>query len=146
MKFGRRLGLDIGLKHTGVALSDELGMIASALTVVDASQKKDWLQKILKIIEENEVIEIVVGLPLNQYGEWGKDAERIGQYMVALREKTTLPVIEWDERFTTVQAERMLIEADLSRKRRKQVIDKVAAVIILQSYLDSQTSDSNLDP
>lgn len=145
MKPGRRLGLDIGLKRTGVAVCDELGMIASGLTVLEAERKAVWVDKVLKIVEENEVVEIVVGLPLNQDGERGQDAARIGEYVRLLEQKTAIPVIEWDERFTTVQAERLLIEADLSRERRRQVIDKISAVIILQSYLDSLES-RNLDP
>jgi len=132
----RILSLDIGSKRTGVALSDETRLIASPLVTVEESQIKPWLLKIKALIEENEVAEVVVGLPLNQYGEEGPDAQNIRKYIAALQEALTIPVIEWDERFTTVQAERSLIEADFSRKGRKKVIDQIAASIILQGYLD----------
>jgi|688.fasta_scaffold244565_2 putative Holliday junction resolvase len=132
----RILSLDIGSKRTGVALSDETRLIASPLVTVEETQIKPWLLKIKALIEENEVAEVVVGLPLNQYGEEGQDAQNIRKYIAALQEALTIPVIEWDERFTTVQAERSLIEADFSRKGRKKVIDQIAASIILQGYLD----------
>lgn len=132
----RILSLDIGTKRTGVALSDETRLLASPLTTVEETQIKPWVLKIKALVEENEVAEVVVGLPLNQYGEEGKDALNIRKYIAALQGELTIPVIEWDERFTTVQAERSLIEADFSRKNRKKVIDQIAASIILQGYLD----------
>lgn len=133
----RILALDIGSKRTGVAISDETRLIATPLTTVEARQKKDWLEKVSGLVESEEASEIVVGFPLNQHGEEGVDAKKIREYIAVLRERFTLPVIEWDERFTTVQAERALLTFDVSRQKRKQVIDKVAAAIILQSYLDS---------
>lgn len=132
----RTLGLDIGTKRTGIAIADETLTLASPLTHIEASNKKDWIIKLLKFLENYDTAQIIVGIPLNQYGEEGEDAIRIKQYIALLREKVNFPVIEWDERFTTVQAEKTLITADISRKNRKQVIDKVAASIMLQSYLD----------
>jgi putative Holliday junction resolvase len=132
----RTLGLDIGTKRTGIAMADETLTLASPLTHIEATSKKDWLTKLLSFLESFAVAQIIVGIPLNQYGEEGEDAVRIRQYIALLREKVNFPVVEWDERFTTVQAERTLITADISRKNRKQVIDKVAASIMLQSYLD----------
>lgn len=132
----RILALDIGTKRTGVALSDELQTFASPNTVLPMENKNIWIKNLSNIIEENEVGQVVVGLPLNQHGESGKDAESVGKIIALLRERLKVPVIEWDERFTTVQAERALISADVSRQKRKEVIDKVAAAILLQSYLD----------
>lgn len=132
----RTLGLDIGTKRTGVALADESMTLASPLALIEASNKKDWQKKLFSLLEMYDVAQVVVGLPLNQHGEEGQDAERIREYIALLREKANFPVIEWDERFTTVQAERSLLSANVSRKDRKQVIDKIAAAIMLQSYLD----------
>jgi len=132
----RTLGLDVGTKRTGIAIADETLTLASPLNHIEASDKKDWLKKVLLFLENYEIEQLIVGIPLNQDGEEGSDAEKIKQYIALLREKVNFPVIEWDERFTTVQAERSLISANISRKNRKQVIDKIAASIMLQSYLD----------
>lgn len=135
---GRIMALDIGQKRTGVALSDETRLISSPHCVVNTEPRKEWIKNLTNIISEYEVKEVLVGIPLNQFGEEGEDAQNIRKYVAVLREAISIPVVEWDERFSTVQAERALISADMSRKNRKQVIDKVAAAIILQSYLDSQ--------
>jgi putative holliday junction resolvase len=132
----RTLGFDIGTKRTGIALADESMTLASPVTHIEVTSKNDWIKKVLSFLEQYEIEQIVVGLPLNHEGEEGQDADRIRQYIALLREKTSFPVIEWDERFTTVQAERYLISANVSRKNRKQVVDKIAACIMLQSYLD----------
>lgn len=145
MERTRILALDIGSKRTGVALSDETRLIASPLITIEASQFKPWLAKIQELIEAHEVGEIVVGLPLNQNGEEGQDALNIRKYIAALQEAVNIPVIEWDERFSTVQAERTLIEADVSRKNRKKVIDQLAACIILQNYLDRLRFKQNME-
>jgi putative Holliday junction resolvase len=134
----RVMALDIGLKRTGVAISDENRILASPYTTIETEQKKIWLQRVAEIVEQEEVGTLIVGLPLNQYGEEGQDAEKIGKYTQLLRDRLTLPVIEWDERFTTAQAERSLITFDVSRKKRKTVIDQLAACIILEAYLDSE--------
>jgi putative Holliday junction resolvase len=133
------LALDIGEKRTGVALSDESLTIASPLTVLPVDKKKAWMKEVAKLCEKHFVAQILVGLPLNHHGEEGSDAEKMRSIVAMLRKVVSVPVIEWDERFTTVQAERSLIEADVSRRDRKQIIDKVAASIMLQSYLDSLT-------
>jgi len=133
----RIMALDIGTKRTGLALTDDRRIFALPHSVIHATQKKDWIEKIAEVMDMENIGEIVVGIPLNQHGEEGQDAKKIREYIALLRERFTQPVIEWDERFTTLQAERTLLEADLSREKRKQVIDKVAASIILQSYLDS---------
>ena len=133
---GRILGLDIGLKRTGIAVSDETRLIASPLTYVESKNPGEWIGKVLEVIEQESPTEVVVGLPLNHHGEEGQDAAVIRKYIALLRERYSGPVVEWDERFTTVQAERSLLDADVSRKKRKTLIDKVAAAIILQGYLD----------
>jgi len=133
----RILALDIGSKRTGVAISDPSQSISLPLTNVEATKKGEWVSKVKDLVETSDVEKIVVGIPLDHHGEEGADAQKIREFIALLRERVTQPVIEWDERFTTVQAERTLVDADLSRKRRKQVIDKIAATIILQSYLDS---------
>lgn len=133
---GRTLSLDVGSKRTGVAVSDEYNLIASPLTVVEATDLKVWKEKILALVAEEEPARIVVGLPLDNEGEAGRDAANIRRYIALLREAVSVPVIEWDERYTTAEAERVLLQADVSRRRRKQVIDKIAAAIILQSYLE----------
>lgn len=134
----RIMALDIGDRRTGVALSDESCTISSPLTVLPMDNRKVFLSELARLVEENQVAEVVVGLPLNQWGDEGNDAEKMQKVIAVLRERLSVPVIEWDERFTTVQAERSLLEADLSRKRRKEVIDKIAAAILLQSFLDSR--------
>ena len=142
METGRIMALDIGTKRTGVAMSDELRLIASPKDTIQEKRIDLWFKKVCEFIEEEEVTSIVVGLPLNQYGEEGPDAERIRQYLSMMRKRVSIPVIEWDERFTTLQAERLLIGSDVSREKRRTVIDKIAAAIILQSYLDSLKSNN----
>ena len=132
----RVLGLDVGTKRTGIAIADETLTLASPLTHIEANSPKDWTSKILSFLGHYSIEKIIVGIPLNQDGEEGSDAERIKKYIALLREKVNFPVIEWDERFTTVQAEKTLIASDMSRKNRKLVIDSLAAAIMLQSYLD----------
>jgi putative Holliday junction resolvase len=135
----RILGLDIGERHTGVAVSDESKTFAFPLTTIHAYNKRQWIAEVIKVLTAEENIEsIVVGLPLTHDGEEGRDAKNMQTYVALLQEKTKFPVIQWDERFTTVEAERYLLEADVSRSKRKEVIDKVAATIILQNYLDSK--------
>ncbi|MBM4304848.1 MAG: Holliday junction resolvase RuvX [Deltaproteobacteria bacterium] len=132
----RILGLDIGTKRTGIAIADETLSLASPLHCIEANSHQDWLTKLLKVLENYSIEKLIVGIPLNQHGEEGKDAQRIKKYIALLREQLKFPVIEWDERFTTVQAERALLSTDMSRKNRKQVIDQIAATMMLQSYLD----------
>ncbi|MDS1030028.1 Holliday junction resolvase RuvX [Bacillota bacterium LX-D] len=135
----RILGLDVGDKKIGVALSDPLGLTAQGIDTVKCTGeiKKD-IEYILKIINLNEVEQIVVGLPKNMNGSIGPQAKKVIDFAEALGEKSNLPIIFWDERLTTVAAEKTLLAADVSRKKRKLVIDKIAATVILQSYLDNK--------
>jgi len=130
------MGLDIGSKNIGVAISDELGMTAQGLKTIKRKSKDEDLREITTIITQFEIDKIVVGLPKNMDGTLGKQAEMVFQWIKAFKGKNQLPVVTWDERLSTVGASKILLEADLSRKKRKRVIDKLAAVLILQGYLN----------
>ncbi|MCF6093994.1 Holliday junction resolvase RuvX [Microaerobacter geothermalis] len=134
----RLLGLDIGDKTIGVAVSDELGWTAQGIEVIRRKSEKEDLLHLQQIIDSYHVSQIVVGLPKNMNGTIGPRGELCMQFADKLKETTSLPVHLWDERLTTMAAERTLISADVSRKKRKQVIDKMAAVLILQSYLNAR--------
>jgi putative Holliday junction resolvase len=136
----RILGLDLGTKTLGVAVSDELGWTAQGLETIaiDEERGEYGLERLREIIGDYEVDTIVVGFPKNMNGTVGPRAEASQRFAKLLEREFSLPVVLWDERLSTMAAERMLIAADLSRKKRKQVIDKMAAVVILQSYLDSK--------
>lgn len=135
----RSMGLDVGTKTIGVAVSDELGWTAQGLPTIRRTQLKQDLAALKEIIEEKGVNEVVVGLPLNMNGSEGPRAEESRKLGELIADQTGLPVHYWDERLTTVAAERVLIEADVSRQKRRQVIDQLAATIILQGWLDART-------
>ncbi|AXF57781.1 Holliday junction resolvase RuvX [Salicibibacter kimchii] len=130
------LGLDVGDKRLGVAISDALGITAQGLETVAVQGHESTVTKIVQIAHEHDVEKIVVGLPKNMNGTLGPRAEKSQQFAAALEKHVALPVQFWDERLTTKAAERTLISADVSRKKRKKVVDKLAAVLILQGYLD----------
>ncbi len=132
----RIMGLDIGSHTIGIAISDELGMTAQGLKTIKRKSMEEDFTEIKTIIFKFEIEKIVVGLPKNMDGTLGKGAEAVFQWIEALKRRIDLPVVTWDERLTTVEATKILLEADLSRRKRKTVIDKVAAVLILQGYLD----------
>lgn len=132
----RILGLDVGDKTIGVAISDELGWTAQGLEVIRRRKLEDDLLRLVEIIDAYNVDEIVVGLPKNMNGTIGSRAKITVEFSEILGTKVTVPIKLWDERLTTASAERTLIEADVSRKKRKQVVDKIAAMLILQGYLD----------
>ncbi|MCK9267704.1 MAG: Holliday junction resolvase RuvX [Alkaliphilus sp.] len=131
------MGLDVGDKTIGVALSDPLGWTAQGLKTVRRTGIKKDLQKLGEIIKEYDVKKIVVGLPKNMNGTIGPQCQKVLEFNERLGKRFgDIEIIQWDERLTTVAAERILIEADVGRKKRKEVIDKIAAVHILQGYLD----------
>ncbi len=134
----RAMGLDVGSKTVGVALSDALRITAQALVTVRRTNQRDDLLTLRKLVQENEVTTLVVGLPLHMNGTEGDSAAAARKLGQALGEATQLDVIYWDERLTTTAAHRLLREANASRKKRKEVIDQVAAALILQGWLDSQ--------
>lgn len=136
----RTMGLDVGSKTVGIALSDELGWTAQGLETLKINEEENvfGFDELGKIIKEYEVSKVVVGLPKNMNGTIGPRGEASQFFARELEERFGVPVVLWDERLTTVAAERVLLEADVSRKKRKKVIDKMAAVMILQGYLNSQ--------
>lgn len=133
----RIMGLDVGDKRIGIALSDLMGWTAQGLETLERINTKKDLQRLEEIVKENQVHKIVVGLPKNMNGTLGPQSEKVQKFAEGLKKRTNLEIIYWDERLSTVAAERSLIQADVSRKKRKTVIDKVAATYILQNYLDS---------
>lgn len=136
----RILGLDYGEKRIGVAISDPLAMIAQGIAVISrGGTLADSLRELKLIINKYDgVKEIVVGLPKRLSGEIGPAAEQVLNFVAELKKELQQKIITWDERLTTVLAERSLIEAGLSRGKRKKVIDQSAAALILQSYLDAK--------
>ena len=134
----RILALDVGKKRIGLAVSDPLGFTAQGLGVLE---RRDWdrdLARLVDIAHPYRVQEILVGIPRHMDGRLGEQAEANLALAQALGEALEARVVTWDERLTTVEAERVLIQADLSRKKRRRVVDQVAASIILQGYLDSR--------
>lgn len=142
----RLMGLDVGDRSIGVAVSDELGISANPITVIRRtdSLKKD-IAEVRRIADEYGVQRIIVGLPLMMNGTVGIQAEKVQEFAEQLRRRVHVPVETWDERLSTAEVERLLIASDQSRARRKEVVDKLAAAIILQSYLDRHRSPQEID-
>ncbi|HHV93236.1 MAG TPA: Holliday junction resolvase RuvX [Firmicutes bacterium] len=136
----RIMGLDIGTKTIGVAVSDPLGLTAQGVTVIRRSVWERDVQALQELVDKYSVSKVVIGLPRRSTGDLGPEAVRMQAEGDKIEKALGLPVVYWDEWFTTVSAEQMLLEADVSRKRRRQIIDQIAAVILLQNYLDSLTS------
>lgn len=136
----RILGLDVGTKTVGVAISDEMGWTAQGLETIKINEERGQFgfDRISELVKQYDVDKIVVGLPKNMNGTIGPRGEACQQFAENLRVLLQLDVVMWDERLSTMAAERLLISADVSRKKRKQVIDKMAAVVILQGFLDSK--------
>ena len=134
----RALGLDLGTKTIGLAVSDELGITAQGLTTLERRGPRKDLEALAERVTGFTIDRFVIGLPLNMDGSEGPRAEFTRKFGTTLEEATKLPVIYWDERLTSVAAHRALSEVGASRKKRKEVIDQVAAVLILQGWLDSQ--------
>lgn len=134
----RKLALDVGTKRIGLSVSDPTNTIAQPLGYITRSNIQKEAEQIRSYVGEFEVEEIIVGLPLNLEGKFGEAAKKISAYADCLEEEIEIPVRKWDERFTTKQAEEILIQADVSRSKRKEVIDSLAAVLILQNYLDTK--------
>jgi putative Holliday junction resolvase len=137
----RALGLDVGERRIGVALSDPQGILATALTVIEAKSVDDALRRIVALASENDVERIVVGLPISLDGSLGPQAQRVRSFAESLEACTDLPVVTWDERYSTADAERVLVEAGVKREKRKKHVDSVAAAFILQGYLDRQRNN-----
>lgn len=135
----RALALDHGTKRIGVAISDELGIIAQPLEFIPAEPLEKFYLRLTAILAEKQVSEIVVGMPFNMDGSTGPAAEKVERFVAELRTKVRQPIHTCDERLTTYEAENLLISAGARRKKRKQVIDKMAAAVLLQSYLDAKS-------
>jgi putative holliday junction resolvase len=135
----RILGIDYGRRRIGLAISDETEMLATPLLTVEVNGLKEAVARVAEHARARGAVRIVVGLPLNMDGTAGPMAEEVREYCRRLGEATGLPVEFWDERLSSGQAERVLLEADLSRARRKQVRDKLAAQLILQGFLDARS-------
>ncbi|MCM3272851.1 Holliday junction resolvase RuvX [Paenibacillus elgii] len=136
----RLMGLDYGDKTIGVAVSDELGWTAQGLEVIRRTTVERDMARLRELIAQYGVTEIVVGLPKNMNNTIGPRGEICIAFSEQVHETLQLPVHLWDERLTTASAQRTLLEADVSRKKRKQVIDKMAAALILQGYMDAQSN------
>jgi putative Holliday junction resolvase len=133
----RVLGVDYGHKRIGLALSDESGTIAQPLDYIDGGAAAKVSLELVRVCAERNIGKIVVGVPLRLDGKPSEQTERTLAFIAELRRATAIPVAQWDERLTSVQAERALLEGNVRRSDRKQKIDKLAAQIMLQSYLDA---------
>ena len=132
----RILGLDIGQKTIGVAISDPLGFTAQGITTIRRKKKEEDINEIVNLCKEYNVETIVAGLPKNMNGSIGFAGEKIMEFTDLLKDSVDCKIELWDERLTTVAAHRAMLEADLSRGKRKKIVDKIAATYILQGYLD----------
>ena len=132
----RIMALDVGSRTIGIACSDALLMTAQGIETIRRTSSENDFNRLRELISEYEVHELVVGMPKNMNGTKGDRAEKTEEFVEKMKAVIDLPVTFWDERLSTVMAERQLIAADVSRKKRKGVIDKMAAVVILQGYLD----------
>ncbi len=136
----RTLALDHGTVRIGVAVSDELGMIAHPLEFIPAEPLAGFLERLKKLVAEREVGRVLVGMPRNMDGSYGPAAEKVNEFVRQLRETLSVPIQTWDERLTSVQAQRMLREAAVKGAKQRKKVDQMAAAILLQSYLDAQPS------
>lgn len=133
----RILALDHGTKRIGVAVSDEMKMIATPLEYILAEPFAGFLARLKEILREKEVEMILIGMPRNMDGSYGPAALKVQEFVAVLKDAVTVPIKTLDERLTTVQAQRFLIQGNVRRDKRKEKVDKTAAAILLQSYLDS---------
>ena len=140
----RILGLDVGSRTVGIALSDEMGWTAQGMETLrfPENQLDQGIPQLAEYIRRYEIQTIVVGLPKNMDGTIGARGQFCLEFGQKLQAELSVDIVFWDERLTTVAAHKYLIEADMSRKKRKKVVDKIASVLILQSYLDSKSSAS----
>lgn len=138
-KHGRVLALDVGLRRIGLAVSDALGITAQGLPTLQRRNKRSDLAALREVVEKHEIAEVVVGHPLHMSGKEGKQAEKVVAFADDLRAHLGIPVHLWDERLTSAQANRLLRETDMSIRRRGEVVDQMAAVLILQAWLDRKS-------
>lgn len=132
----RILAIDHGSTRMGIAISDEMQMIAQPLEFIPADPFDKFLVRLKEILAEKEVELVLVGMPRNMNGSYGPAAEKVREFVAVLKQSIVIPIQTWDERLTSAQANRFLIGANIKRDERKQKVDKTAAAILLQSYLD----------
>jgi len=125
----------------GIAISDELQVIAQPVEFIPAEPFAEFLARLKELLREKQVELIVVGMPRNMDGSYGPAALKVQDFVAALRNAVTVPIRTWDERLTSVQANRFLLEGNVRREKRKEKVDKMAAAILLQSYLDGQSNE-----
>jgi putative Holliday junction resolvase len=141
----RILGLDYGRKRIGVAICDELGLVARSLLAIERKTIKKDMAEIEMLAHEYDVEKIVIGYPLTLDGKEGIQCKRVSKFSEMIEERLSLPVVKWDESLSTKEAEDFLLEADMGRKKRRKRVDKLAAAIILQRYLDRVKAGSQDD-
>jgi putative Holliday junction resolvase len=134
----RILALDHGSKRVGVAVSDPMKVIAQPLEYIPPEPFADFLARLKEILRDQEVELILIGMPRNMDGSYGPAALKVQEFVAALKSSVTVPIQTWDERLTSAQANRFLIQSNVRRDKRKEKVDKTAAAILLQSYLDSR--------
>ena len=139
----RKLALDFGDKKIGVAISDALGITAQGKGYISRTDLKKDLEVIIDYIEKYSIDEIIVGMPKNMDGSYGSRAQKTQEFINFLNNNLDIPIKTWDERLTTKEAEKVLIKADMSRSARKEVIDQMAASLILDSYLQANNNRRN---
>lgn len=132
------MSLDVGTKRIGIAVSDELGITANGLQTLKRTDNKSDIKKLKNLCSELNVEKVIVGIPYNTDGQISKNGQVIKNFSEKLRKELSLPVDYINEAFTTMDAQQYLLEANMSRKKRKKVIDKLSAVIMLQEYLEQQ--------
>ena len=132
----RKLGIDYGSKYIGLAVSDRSNTIAHSKDVIKRTALNQDLDIIKKYLKDYEIDEIVVGMPTSLDGSVGPRAKRTQEFINFLNNRLEIKITNWDERFTTLIADQSMLDADLSRKKRKKMVDKIAAALILQNYLD----------
>jgi putative Holliday junction resolvase len=137
----RALGLDVGERRIGVALSDSEGILASPLLIIDGSDEQTAFREISQLCTSKEVEQIVVGLPISMDGSIGKQAQRVQAFIDGLAKVSSLPIDTWDERLSSVQANRSMIAAGTKKDKKKQLRDAIAAAIVLQGYLDRKRNE-----
>jgi putative Holliday junction resolvase len=133
----RVLAIDHGTVRVGLAISDELGVIAQPLEFIPIEPFTDFLSRLKKVIQEKQVEMLLVGMPRNMDGSYGPAALKVQEFVAVLKETIAIPIKTWDERLTSAQANRFLIQAKVRREKRKEKVDATSAAILLQSYLDS---------
>jgi len=143
---GRILAMDVGSKTIGMAVSDPLGITAQGLETLRRKNKRTDFTQLQNVITEYEVREIVVGYPLYMSGDTSPQSQRVSEFAEELRQRFHLPVHLWDERLTSTQANRLLRETEMSIRRRAEVVDRLAAVLILQAFLESRESSTATRP